>query len=158
MRKNRPMVSECLIKSWKKYMLLGALIFAIPFFITLAYLLSISRRDLIVIAGVIFLAVFMLAVLSLYLNYLRWPYSILIRDAGIEYVSTSKKRRLIPWRSIVSIDTEKCDVYIVYSTWMGKVALPIINDIGIKIKEAWEEWKKQNKENARKEKTDWVVR
>lgn len=154
MRKNRPMVSECLIKSWKKYMLLGALIFAIFFFMTLAYLVLISRGDLIVIAGVIFLVVFMLAELSLYLNYLRWPSSILINDAGIEYVSVSQKRRLIHWSSIVSIDMEKCDVYIVYSTWMGKVALPIINDIGLKIKDAWEEWKKQNKEKVRKEKTD----
>ncbi len=143
MNKNRLMVSDCLIKSWKKYMLLGALIFAIFFFMTLAYLMLISREDLIVIAEVIFLAVFMLAELSLYLNYLRWPSSILIRDGGIEYVSVSKKRRLIHWSSIVSIDMEKCDVYIVYSTWMGKVALPIINDIGLKIKEAWEKWNKK---------------
>ncbi len=151
MRKNGPMVSDCLIKSWKKYMLLGALIFAIFFFMTLAYLLLISRRDLIVIAGVVFLVVFMLAELSLYLNYIRWPSSILIRDAGIEYVSVSQKRRLIHWSSIISIDMKKkCDVYIVYNTWMGKVALPIINDIGLKIKEAWEEWKNQNKENIKK--------
>ncbi len=144
MKRNKPMVSPRLIKKWKKYIFLTGALYLIFFIIIYSYLLIIGRQDLITVSGLIFFVIFILSETSLFLNYLRWPVNITIKDTGVEYVAVSSKKRLIKWTDICDIHASDNSIYLIYQTFFGKTAIPIIKEEGVKIKEAWEEWKRKN--------------
>ena len=120
--------------------LVGFLIYTIIF--------KIYKNFLIVISFL--MAVIFLTILAFFLNYIRTPAEIrTINDRGFEYLTVLGKRRVILWDQIIDIEKYRKfdDVFIIYRINTGKEGIDIIYEQGIKIKEAWEKWKNQNREN-----------
>ena len=151
------LISEKAKNAWKMRVVIGILVevLILSGFIFYSFMFDNYKNFWIIISFLI--VIILLTAIAFFFNYIRTPAKIkTINDRGFEYLTVLGKRRVVLWNQIITIEKYRNfnDMFIIYRTNTGKESIDIIYEQGIKIKEAWEEWKKQNKEKVRKEKTD----
>ena len=140
------LISEKAKKAWKRRIIMGMLVETLILFgfIFYSFMFSDYRNFWIIVLFLITIILF--TGMAFFFNYIRTPAEIKrITDEGFEYVTVVGRRREILWNQIIDIRRydKFGDMFILYKTKTGKEGIEVIYEHGLKLKEAWEEWKKQ---------------